>query len=118
MRAFMATGSHRSTEFRIIRPSGETRIVWVRAERSADAAGKLRAIGTLTDVTSRRRAEEESRKLEAQLRQAQKLESLGILAGGIARDFNKLLTSVLGYAALAEETLPLDSPARPMLKEI
>jgi PAS domain S-box-containing protein len=57
------------------------------------------AVVVVRDVTERNRAEE-------QLRQAQKLESLGLLAGGVAHDFNNLLVGVLGNASLAQELLP------------
>ena len=50
--------------------------------------------------------------------QAQKLESLGVLAGGIAHDLNNMLTPVLGYAELAADALPADSPAAPLLEEV
>ena len=60
----------------------------------------------------------EKKKAEAQIRQAQKLESLGVLAGGIAHDFNNLLTPILGFANLARSELPPRSPAAPMLAQI
>jgi signal transduction histidine kinase/CheY-like chemotaxis protein len=62
--------------------------------------------------------EQDRRQLEAQLFQAQKLESLGVLAGGLAHDLNNMLTPVLGYAELASGLLPEDSPAVPMLEEV
>ncbi len=52
----------------------------------------------------------ELEKIEQQLRQAQKMESVGTLAGGIAHDFNNILTAVLGYAEITREALPNDSP--------
>ncbi len=61
------------------------------------------ALAIVRDVTERRRAEEERARLEAQLRQAQKMEAIGQLTGGIAHDFNNILASIMGYVVLAEE---------------
>jgi PAS domain S-box-containing protein len=77
----------------------------------------IASINIGTDITARKRAEEERRRLETQLQHTQKLESLGILAGGIAHDFNNLLTSILGYGDLALLELPSISAARPLIGE-
>jgi PAS domain S-box-containing protein len=70
------------------------------------------------DVTDRVRAEEERRRLEAQMQHVQKLESLGVLAGGIAHDFNNLLVGVLGHAGLALTEVDPDSPAHDRIQQI
>ena len=63
------------------------------------------------DITERRRAEEDRKRLEAQIQHAQKLEGLGVLAGGIAHDFNNLLVGMMGYAGLALTKLTPESIA-------
>ncbi|MCP3962072.1 MAG: response regulator [bacterium] len=70
------------------------------------------------DLTERRRASEERQRIEARIQQAEKLRSLGNLAGGIAHDYNNLLTAVLGNSSLAIEELPSDSPAGEKLIQI
>ncbi len=78
----------------------------------SDATGKIYAVCSIsTDITERKRADEERKSLEAQLRQAKKLETIGTLAGGIAHDFNNILTPIIGYAEMALEEIPPDNPA-------
>ncbi|MBL4849170.1 MAG: PAS domain-containing protein [Planctomycetes bacterium] len=68
-----------------------------------DAAGVITHFhGYVIDITGQVEAEEENRRLEQQFLHAQKLESLGLLAGGLAHDFNNVLTGILGYAILTK----------------
>ena len=80
--------------------------------------GKRVLLCMATDVTERKRAEEEKIRLEAQLLQAQKLESVGRLAGGVAHDFNNMLSVILGHANLALMELPPDDRLQLPLEEI
>ncbi|MBT0663471.1 PAS domain S-box protein [Geobacter pelophilus] len=71
-----------------------------------------------SDVTLRKRAEEEKRLLEDKMRHSQKLESLGVLAGGIAHDFNNILTAVIGNADIALMQISPESPIVENLRRI
>ncbi|HYA87783.1 MAG TPA: PAS domain S-box protein, partial [Nitrospirota bacterium] len=75
-----------------------------------DVGGKPCVQCIARDITERKRAESERMSLEAQLLQAQKLESVGRLAGGVAHDFNNMLSVILGYAELIKRRLPEGDP--------
>ena len=80
--------------------------------------GEVQYTGIFRDITSRKNAEEERKRMETQMQHTQKLESLGVLAGGIAHDFNNLLVGILGHAEIALMDLPDGNPARPPVEEI
>jgi PAS domain S-box-containing protein len=91
---------------------GKSVFIEVTAYPVRDASGTVvSAIEIHNDVT-------EKRKLEDQLRQAQKMEAVGQLAGGVAHDFNNILTAIIGYAHLAFMKLREDDPSRHDIEQI
>ena len=74
--------------------------------------------GAVRDVTALKEADEALQRTQEQLAQAQKLESIGLLAGGVAHDFNNLLTAILGFAELIPQDLAPDSRSRSYVNEI
>jgi PAS domain S-box-containing protein len=69
------------------------------------STGEKLIVGTIRDVSRIKAAERENRRLEAQLRQSQKMEAIGTLAGGIAHDFNNILGAIVGFTELAKDKI-------------
>ena len=80
--------------------------------------GKPYLLSVARDISERVLAEREKEKLEAQLRQAQKMEAIGTLAGGIAHDFNNILAAIMGYTELAMVNLARDNPVQADLEQV
>ncbi len=91
-------------EYRILHREGMEKWILVRGRPIYAADGSLRFIeGLAIDVTALKQAEQEKIAIERKLFEGQKLESLGVMAGGVAHDFNNILTSVLVNASLARQ---------------
>ena len=107
------------TDYEIIRKDGTTRVLELSASPMLDNGDKpIGFRGVVRDVSQRLWAEREKRKLEAQLQQAQKMEAIGTLAGGITHDFNNILAAIIGYTELAMLDVPEGSKAKQKLKEV
>ncbi|RLB76707.1 MAG: hypothetical protein DRH24_17435 [Deltaproteobacteria bacterium] len=83
-----------------------------------EQANPIKLVGTIRDISERKRAENERKQLESQLLQAQKMESIGNLAGGIAHDFNNILTSVIGYTELSLDEVEKGTHIEDNLQEV
>ena len=81
-------------------------------------AGHEVVVGVVRDIAERKNAEAERRRLETELAQLQRLESVGRLAGGVAHDFNNMLTPILSYAVMLRDDLSADDERRTDLEEI
>jgi PAS domain S-box-containing protein len=106
-------------EYRVRDPDGEWHWLLTRGRALREASGKAyRFVGSAIDVTARKQAEDETERLEAQLRQSQKMEAMGTLAGGIAHDFNNILGAILGYGELAQKQAAQGTPIRRYLDNV
>ena len=103
--------------FRVVHRTGDERWLEVNTVR-IEWKGNPATLNLLSDITGRRQAEAEQEKLRNQLAQAQKMESVGRLAGGVAHDFNNMLGVILGHTELALEQVRPPHPLHTDLKEI
>ena len=94
-------------EFRVIRPDREIRHIKTHGHLVRDARGKpIRMIGINRDRTREVEAEQERRRLLLELQHADKMDSLGSLAGGVAHDINNVLAAIMGMASVLRDTEP------------
>lgn len=106
------TACHYTAEFKARRKDGKYRDLFVRGVAVLDNGGAIREwVGTCADIT-------EQRQLEEQFRQAQKMEAMGRLAGGVAHDFNNIMGVIIGYSDLLLASAHTNASSRIKLEEI
>ncbi|MDD5167399.1 MAG: ATP-binding protein, partial [Syntrophales bacterium] len=103
----------------MIYPHGEERIMSIQAARIYNLQGEvIGAIQTTQDITEHIRIQKEQEKLQSQLIQSQKMEAIGTLAGGVAHDFNNILTAIIGYGSIMKMKVQKDDPLQSLIEHI
>lgn len=102
-------GSLLEYEHRFLLPDGSIRHVHVVAHTIQGGSNAAEFVGAVMDVTERKRAQEEHARLEQRLRQAEKMEAVGRLAGSVAHDFNNVVSGILAYGEMLLEETPESS---------
>jgi PAS domain S-box-containing protein len=119
LRACVAGEKPGELEFRTVFPDGSIHYFRGCGDLVCDAGGRpTHMSGTAQDITEQKREQQEKEKLQAQLNQAHKMESIGRLAGGVAHDFNNMLGVILGNVDLALHQVDIAQPLHAELEEI
>ncbi len=114
-----SSSRHRTFQLRLQRYNGSLVPVEISASKLPQEVSKTpRIVAFITNIEQRREQEESQKRLENQLRQSQKMETIGTLAGGIAHDFNNILTPILGYSSLINSRLSPDDPNSERMRNI
>jgi PAS domain S-box-containing protein len=114
----MEEGSYADIEEHYIQGGKQIWVHTVKTPVRDERGNTIGILGIFWDISDRKRAEEERHLLEQQLRQAQKMEAVGQLAGGVAHDFNNILTGITGYSELLLMNLNDQDPLRHDVEEI
>ena len=101
-----ATGRQMDIEYRVIHPDGSLRYVHHLAQTTRAADGRpLRQVGTLHDITDRRRAEDEARQMQDRIAHFGRISTMGEMAAGIAHEVNQPLTAIATYAQACQRLI-------------
>jgi PAS domain S-box-containing protein len=104
-------------EFKLFRKNGAPAYVEL-STHPVSIKGEKIVLGIARDISERKKTESGKKRLEAQLRQAQKMEAIGTFAGGIAHDFNNILSAIVGYTELALAKTPKDNALYEYFQEV
>jgi two-component system cell cycle sensor histidine kinase/response regulator CckA len=110
---------HSQYEVTIKRKDGQLRHIFLSASPFLDSNGNvIGTVGVFTDITELKKSEEEKQQLKEKLVRAQRMESLGVLAGGVAHDLNNILGPLVAYPELIMMKLPSDTPIKKQISQI
>jgi PAS domain S-box-containing protein len=106
----LASGKENQREEPLVGRGGEILTIFTKKTRYVDERGEMYLVGVIADLTDKKKAEDAQNKLRLQLNQAQKMESVGRLAGGVAHDFNNMLTVINSYTEMLLSNLDHGDP--------